>query len=67
LLAAAALLSAFFSTEVCFAFGSQLPFAPGFVPVTRLNPGQHACPLPVLFFDDFFADFFAAFFVAIFT
>jgi len=49
-LAAAARLSAFFSAEVCFALGSQLPFAPALVPATRLNPGQHACPLPELFF-----------------
>jgi hypothetical protein len=71
LLAAAALLSAFFSAEVCLAFGSQLPFAPAVVPGTRLNPGQHAGPSPVLFCDDFFAvfcvDFFAAFFVAMFA
>jgi hypothetical protein len=67
LLAAAALLSAFFSLDVCFAFGSQLPLLPALVPGTRLKPGQQACPLPVLFFagDFFFAgafllvDFFA--------
>jgi len=49
LLAAAARLSAFLSADVCFAFGSQLPLLPAFVPATRLNPGQHACPSPELF------------------
>jgi hypothetical protein len=62
LLAAAALLSAFFSEEVCSAFGSQLPLAPAFVPGTRLNPGQQAWPPPALFFADFFVAFFVAFF-----
>jgi hypothetical protein len=64
LLAAAALLSAFFSEEVCFALGSQLPLAPALVPGTRLNPGQQAWPPPALFFADFFVDFFAEDFFA---
>jgi hypothetical protein len=57
--AAAALLSAFFSAAVWWRFGSQLPLVPAFVPATRLNPGQHAGPLPVLRFVFFIALFFA--------
>jgi hypothetical protein len=64
LLAAAAFPSAFFSAAVCFAFGSQLPFAPAVVPGTRLNPGQQACPSPELFFVAFFAELFFAVVVA---
>jgi hypothetical protein len=56
LLAAAALLSAFLSADVCFALGSQLPFAPAVVPGTRLNPGQQAWPPLALFFAAFVAE-----------
>lgn len=65
------MLSAFFSDFVWCSFGSHDPFAPAFVPGTRLNPGQHAAPSPVertVFFTlDFFADdFFAEVLLAVF-
>ena len=69
LLPAAARESAFFSPELWFALGLQLPLLPACLPGTRSNPGQHAGPEPVerfsftsdCFFDEAFADvFFAA-------
>ncbi len=73
--AAAARASAFFSSAVCFFFGSQLPFSPGSIPGTGVNPGQQrlVCSAGfVLFFALFLwavllpAVFFAVFFAVLF-
>ena len=63
------MLSAFFSADVCFAFGSQLPLVPDFLPATALKPGQQVWPPPADFFAGLFfaGNFFAGvFFAAVF-